>query len=30
LHQDLHIIEEDKVVDRWPVGARGWTRRPGT
>ena len=29
LHQDLHIIVEDKVVDRWPVGARGWTRRPG-
>jgi D-serine deaminase-like pyridoxal phosphate-dependent protein len=28
LHRDLHIVEGDKIVDRWPVGARGWTRRP--
>jgi D-serine deaminase-like pyridoxal phosphate-dependent protein len=27
LHQELHVVEDGLVVDRWPVGARGWTRR---
>ena len=26
--RDLHIIEEDKIVECWPVGGRGWNRRP--
>lgn len=28
LHHDLHIIQEDEIVDRWPVDAHGWTWRP--
>jgi D-serine deaminase-like pyridoxal phosphate-dependent protein len=28
LHPELHIVDDGQIVDRWPVGARGWTQRP--
>jgi D-serine deaminase-like pyridoxal phosphate-dependent protein len=27
LHPELHILQDGRLVDRWPVGARGWARR---
>jgi D-serine deaminase-like pyridoxal phosphate-dependent protein len=27
LHDYLHVLEDDRIVDRWPVGAHGWARR---
>ena len=26
LHQHLHIVDGDRIIDRWPVDAHGWTR----
>jgi len=27
LHPELHVVDGDRIVDRWQVGARGWAQR---